>query len=248
MIKAVLTFDDGSLAVHSSNIEKVSEKFDSGVYKASATESGININKQEIDEVHSPYAHKTFQNIFQYCKEFLKEELKEKINKMGFLHKLGVLLYGPAGTGKTSYLIYLADLLIKEKDAIVFLADSTNTMGTSIELAKEIRKIQNNPIIIIADEFERWARNYESEMKTFLDGVDSVDNLIFLAATNYIDKVPDTLKSRPSRFKIVAEIGGIDDPKVIKDIIVSKSSISQVLSNEEIDAYCEEAAEKSSYS
>ena len=56
-------------------------------------------------------------------------------------------------------------------------------------------------------------------MKNFLDGNKSIDNTLFLAATNYLEKIPDTLKERPSRFKIVEEIKGITDKSMMKLII-----------------------------
>jgi len=90
-------------------------------------------------------------------------------------------------------------------------------------LSKMIRDIQDNPIIFIADEFERYAVDYESEMKNFLDGNESINNMLFLAATNYIDRIPDTLKERPPRFRIVEEVVGIKDKAVMKEILMETS-------------------------
>jgi SpoVK/Ycf46/Vps4 family AAA+-type ATPase len=125
---------------------------------------------------------------------------------------------------KTSLLHFIAKKLVEEQDAIVFFCNSSKHLNTAVVLAKGIREIQNNPVILIGDEFERYAKDAESEMKNLLDGNESVNNSLFLAATNYIDKVPDTLKNRPSRFKVVQEIRGITDKQLLYAIIRNISS------------------------
>lgn len=128
-------------------------------------------------------------------------------------------MYGCQGTGKTSLMHYIANTLLDQTNAIIFFCDNENSLGSAIRLAKAIREVQENPIIFIADEFERFAKDAESEMKNFLDGNNSINNMLFLASTNYIEKVPDTLKNRPSRFKMCKEIKGITDKSVMRQII-----------------------------
>lgn len=240
MIKAVLNFDDGSVVAHSSNIEKTSTKFDPGFYKAHTDQQGnVHIKKVAIEELHEPYPEKTFIEVHKYCKKFFSKPLKDKINKMGFNHKIGVLLHGKQGTGKTSFLYYLASEVVKKYKGIVFITDSENSLVTTSKLMKDIRQIQLNPVVVIGDEFERWAQRAESEMKNLLDGVDSIDNQMFLAATNYIDKVPDSLKDRPSRFKLVAQIEGISNIDVIKKIIKDKSDKIELFTEAEIQSHSE---------
>jgi hypothetical protein len=42
---------------------------------------------------------------------------------------------------------------------------------------------------------------YEESFLPFLDGNDSVEDLIFIGCTNYINKIPDRIKNRKSRIK-----------------------------------------------
>jgi SpoVK/Ycf46/Vps4 family AAA+-type ATPase len=125
--------------------------------------------------------------------------------------------------GTNGKINYIAKELKTNNNGIIFFCNSGQTLSGAISIARSIREVQDNPIILIADEFERYARDYESEMKNFLDGIDSIENTLFLAATNYIDKVPETLKNRPSRFRIVSEIKGIEDKETMKSIIKSIS-------------------------
>jgi hypothetical protein len=59
----------------------------------------------------------------------------------------------------------------------------------------------------------------EPIIKSILDGALSIDNFMCMAATNYIDKIPDAIKHRLSRFKFSIEVKGIDDPEVVKAVI-----------------------------
>lgn len=236
MISAVIEFEDGSVAMHSSKTKTVGQTFRPGFYTATATDDKIIINKSELPEVHDIVNTKDNFEIKKTVDSFFKKGIKEKVNKLSFTHKLGILLYGKQGTGKTSILNAIANDLVKRKDAVVFFGNKDADLIGGISVAKDARKIQDNPIIIISDEFERYAERNESEIKNLLDGVDSIDNSLFLAATNYLDKVPDTLKDRPSRFRIVREVKGIRDKTVMYNILkdMSKKVKPELFTEKEI--------------
>ena len=62
-------------------------------------------------------------------------------------------------------------------------------------------------LFIEFDEFDEFVKEgKEGLIKTFLDGSSSTNNTIFLAMTNYIERIPDSIKNRPSRFKYQIEI------------------------------------------
>lgn len=223
MISSVISLKNNTILVHSEEVNEVGTKFTPGFYKAMTTDSGIHITREKLNEIHTPFKTQETESVLSTVRAFFQAGVREKVNALGFIHKLGVLLYGIAGTSKTSVLNYIANELVEEKEAVVFFCHDSNTFGTAISLAKRIRDIQDNPIIFIADEFERFAQSEEAKMKTFLDGVDSIENSLFLSATNYIEKVPDTIKERPSRIRLVLEFKGIEDKEVMKDILRSIS-------------------------
>ena len=49
-----------------------------------------------------------------------------------------------------------------------------------------------------------------------MDGIDSIENCLFLASTNYIELIPKSLTERPSRFKKVLEIKQSEDIEAVK--------------------------------
>jgi hypothetical protein len=90
--------------------------------------------------------------------------------------------------------------------------------------------------LVKLDEFDQYcAKNEESMMKNLLDGNRSLDNTIIFGATNYIDRVPNTFKERPSRFRLTFQMEAIDDEVIVKGIIngiISKSKSSLMTEKE----------------
>lgn len=225
MISAVITMEDDSVLVHSSKTKDVNTVFQPNFYEAYTDNYGKRfINIKKVDEIHTPFVTKQNLTVLDTVNSFFKKGMKEQVNQLGFTHKLGVLLHGKQGTGKTSLINHIIDFMVRDYGAVVFFCNNGNKLATAIGLAKEIREIQESPIIFVADEFERYCDNNESELKNLLDGNDSINNSLFLGATNYIDKVPKTLKERPSRFRVVLEITGVDDKKLITKMITTISN------------------------
>lgn len=224
MISAVIEFEDKSILIHSYKTKNVGQTFKPGFYIATEEDRKISIKKKELPEVHDIIKTKDNIETEKAVESFFDKCVKEKVNKLSFTHKLGILLYGKQGTGKTSVLNSVANKLVKEKDAIVFICNNPVDLKCGVKIANDVREIQSNPIAIICDEFERFAEHSEAFIKNLLDGVDSIDNSLFLAATNYIDKVPNTLKDRPSRLRIVKEMKGIQDKSIMYKVLEDMSN------------------------
>ena len=168
---------------------------------------------------------------------FVSTKVIEKLKKLEFLHKIGILLYGKEGTGKTTIVNYYSNKLILENSAIVLrIKYSGYRLSEIIDFINNVRNIQDNLIIVIFDEFDEFVKEgNEGLLKTFLDGSSSTNNTIFLAMTNYIEKIPDSLKNRPSRFKYKIEIEGIQSNIEIKSIIMNM--IGDIIDEENINKY-----------
>jgi len=203
--------------------------YDHRGYTTSLVQSNIAENFNE--EISQNYKER-LDSIFN---TFFNLENKELINKLGYNHKTGILLYGKAGTGKTSILKSYFEKAIKEQDSIVFNITDLNYFNYNWDFIKKIRKIQNNPIVVFMDEFEDVFEKYKSEdiVKRAMDGFDSIDNCFFMLTTNYIDKIPKTIKDRPSRIKYCIELEGIQEEKLIEKFL--KSSFEKI--NKEYDFY-----------
>jgi len=206
---------------------QASEYLLSGVYKIdwNYRDERIELSKHEDGELLEHYDFKEKVHLDELFNAFFNKKVKEQVAKVGFVHKLGVLLYGKEGTGKTSILKRYYHKFIKEQEAIVFILPSHSDKIESIwNFIKSIRAIQDHPIVVFLDEVDSLLKESYGEalVKRILDGNLSIDNCIFLAATNYIDELPDATK-RASRFKYILEVGGVESEaettKVVRNIL-----------------------------
>lgn len=129
---------------------------------------------------------------------------EEKYRNFGFLWKRGVLLYGPPGTGKTSAVQILAQEVEKLGGISIYLNDPN--MFDGLKVLREIEP--DRPIVAILEDIDSLIDMYgESDILSLLDGEMQLDNIVFVATTNYINKLPGRIKNRPSRFDLIRKIG-----------------------------------------
>jgi len=141
---------------------------------------------------------------------------KYEINK-----SVGVLLYGPHGTGKSTLVRYLAMELGR-----TIILTTADTLSTAVDYVKDQHQgsgNKNHYIILIEDiDFKfvdrRASKDNEanSEMAKqtdmlfqLLDGAMSDSNIMVCATTNYIDKLDPAL-IRDGRFDFRIEVNGLD--------------------------------------
>lgn len=140
---------------------------------------------------------------------FLTETVRDRFERYNLLYKRGLLMHGIPGTGKTSIVHLLMRKAIK-KGMVVLLNPRPYLVS---RVASYVRGIENTgrPIMVVWEEFEQWVESNEGELLDLLDGVDQVDNVFFIATTNYLNEIPLRIRNRPSRFAEVIEIGAPDE-------------------------------------
>lgn len=137
-------------------------------------------------------------------KEFWK--LKSEFKARGFTHKNGILLWGPPGSGKSSLIQLLITAVIKDHDGIGIMIQHP---GVAIQCLQMFRKIEpDRPVVALLEDFDALVeRHGETEFLALLDGEARIGNIIFVAATNYPERLDARFVDRPSRFSVIKEIG-----------------------------------------
>ncbi len=120
--------------------------------------------------------------------------------------KRSILLYGPAGSGKTCTLELISrDVIARGGIVIEWPGDVT----LLINGYRALRDIQPNvPIVVLMEDFDEILKHTaESRMLNLLDGVERLDKIVFLATTNYPELLQERIINRPSRFDVRVLIG-----------------------------------------
>lgn len=126
--------------------------------------------------------------------------------KLNICYKAGMLVYGPAGTGKTAAIRNVVrDKL--PKDAITICIQNALPPIEFLSTMKET--LGDRLKIWILEEFTHFCEDpFKMEaILTFLDGENSIDKSFIFATTNYPEILPHNIVSRPSRIAYLHEVG-----------------------------------------
>jgi len=170
----------------------------------SSPERGVYFVKRDInldDLMHLPDS--ASEEVIEEIKDFWTKE--QHFRNFGFLWKRGVMLWGPPGSGKTST-VQLLSQLIDELGGLSIYVQSPHLGAIGLDLLRRIEP--DRPIVVILEDIDSIAERFgEPDLLSLLDGELQVDNVVFIATTNYPERLDKRLTNRPSRFDIVKKIG-----------------------------------------
>ena len=129
--------------------------------------------------------------------------------------KTGILIHGPAGTGKSSLAVAIASYLkcnLISIDMATFddldITDLTGSINADkdryVVFLDEIDVVFKSRDENITDE----QRERTTKLLTFLDSANSPTNVVFVATTNYPDRL-DTAVTRKGRFDLIVHVDNL---------------------------------------
>ena len=157
----------------------------------------------ELPEMRSEQVIQVIENFWASEKDY-KEGNEFVIG--GATYKAGIMIYGPPGTGKTCTLKLVSNKLI-ERGGTVFYA-SAHPQNVMSFLSDFSTVESDRKSIVMLEDFDSLIANYgEAHYLAMLDSAQSIDNVLFVATTNYPERLDPRIYNRPGRFSHVIKIG-----------------------------------------
>lgn len=157
----------------------------------------LHVQSSEIVILRSAYRKKIREQIHQFF------ALTESIERLGFLHKGGLMLDGPPGSGKSTIVRQEVVNCVTE-GLIVFYARDPWTLSRSLRNLREMEP--HRGCVAIIEDIEDVVRSFGTrDLVEMLDGAESVSNVLFIATSNDASKLPAKL-TRKGRFSRRVEV------------------------------------------
>ena len=152
-------------------------------------------------------------DLFQLPSEELEDIIKDietfwkrsdKYEEYGFLHKRGILMYGDPGAGKSGIIQLCTKHLIEEMNGVVINLSTGDHIEYYSQIIGSFRSVEKiRPLIVILEDIDSIAGEgtwSTSMLLNMLDGVKQIGNVVYIATTNYPEKLEERITNRPSRF------------------------------------------------
>lgn len=152
----------------------------------------VALNTEEL--IHFPETN--IDEVVEEIETFWDRE--SKFREAGLAFKRGILMYGPPGSGKTSAVKMILNNIVK-RGGVVIKFENPNTFSAGMKTMREIQA--DTPVVCLMEDLDsilEW--NSESRVINVIDGMEGFDKIVFLATTNYPEKLGSRIMNRPSRF------------------------------------------------
>ena len=157
---------------------------------------------------------------------------KEDFARYELTFKRGILMYGVPGGGKSHIIQLIVKHLIDQEKGVVFKIEAPNDVDTFQGFMQTTFKIiePDRKIVVIIEDIDglfHASKSTETTLLNILDGMGQMNNVVYLATTNYPEELADRIINRPSRFDRRYEI-------TLPNEDVRRSFFEQVLKAEDI--------------
>lgn len=177
--------------------------------------------------------------IINEIKDFWQK--KDCFREYNLTYKRGIILWGPAGGGKSVTISLIVKDVI-EREGVCFIFDEPSVFKGGL---REFRKIEpDTPVVAILEDMDSILELHdESEVLNLLDGLEKIDNIIFIATTNYPENLGARIINRPSRFdkRFKIDYPTFETKKAYLESLLIKSKDGSARKIVDVDKWCKES-------
>lgn len=192
-------------------VAKTTDKLPAGCYDINSNQQGVFVEPAlppaglllELPEMRSDDILKLVQAFWDSEKDY-KEGNEFVIGGAAF--KAGIMVFGPPGSGKSCTIKLVSRSLVKN-GGVVFYA-GVNPSLVSAFLVEFTKVESDRKCIVILEDIDSLIERYgEAGYLEMLDSARSINNVLFIATTNYPHKLDPRIYNRPGRFSHVMKVG-----------------------------------------
>jgi ATP-dependent 26S proteasome regulatory subunit len=115
------------------------------------------------------------------------------------MYKRGICLWGPPGSGKTCTVQLIVKDVTENRDGICVIFSHPRLFLSGMRILRQIHP--DKKVVVLMEDLDSIIEQHdESEVLNILDGVNAFEDVVFLATTNYPEKLGHRIINRPSRF------------------------------------------------
>jgi len=155
--------------------------------------------------------------------------LKDKFKEHGLVYKRGFLLWGPPGSGKSCTISIAIASMIKNGGLVVLIDNPAHFIADALKSFREVEP--SRPLILIMEDIDELVKKFdEAGFLSLLDGELQIDNVVFIATTNYPERLDRRITNRPSRFDLIVKIDVPNDESrrlYLDTKLTDKSQVSE---------------------
>ncbi len=180
-------------------------KLPAGIYSADSDQRGLYLERMD-------FPSDKLLDLPGLPTKFILDEIKrfwdrvDIFRKLGFLHKRGIMMCGPGGSGKTSIIrMICSDIITRDGLALVV----TNIPKTIVAL-KALRDIEpTRPLVTVTEDLDEFFKPEQNpkQILSMYDGENQVDDVVHIATTNFPERLEERIIQRPSRFDLILCLG-----------------------------------------
>lgn len=153
--------------------------------------------------------------------------LEEEYLKRDIIYRRNILMYGDPGGGKSSIINLMKEDVIKRDGIVVNFSCNPYEYIEGMRIFRQIQP--KTPVVTIMEDIDEIMNVHNrSSVLNLLDGINSISNIVYLATTNYADRLEDRVCNRPSRFdkRFKIDMPNADCRKVYFEFLCSKAKDS----------------------
>jgi SpoVK/Ycf46/Vps4 family AAA+-type ATPase len=179
------------------------DKMEPGLYDIAASTQGLFFSQVDLrDDQLLLFPDSVQEDILADITKFWSSE--ELFQRHDIPFKRGVMLWGPPGSGKSSVLRLVSRAVI-ERGGVVFQFTNPDLFVAGYRTFRAVQP--KTPIVVIMEDLDTiFSHSNESKILNLLDGAESAEGTVFLATTNYPEKLGPRIMNRPSRFDRVYKV------------------------------------------